>query len=234
MSADPTGTVPSVPTDEGPDRSVPDRPDPEIEIIGAGSVAAAAPTIEFHARIEDLSGQRVYTIALSVLITIEPSKRRYDEADRARLLELFGEPNRWAGTTQSLRWEQVDVLVPSFAGTAEFKIPVACTYDHEVAAAKYFRGVADGEVPLRFHFNGTVFYEGEDGRLQLLQVPWDCNARFQMPVETWKTMIDDHYPGGDWVRLRTSTLDALQRRRAERGHLTVDDTVDELLSEGGE
>ena len=51
-----------------------------------------------------------------------------------------------------------------------------------------------------------------------------------MPVETWKAMMARHYPGGDWVRLGTSTLDALQRRRAERGHLTVDETVDELLA----
>ena len=165
-----------------------------------------------------------------MLITIEPSKRRYEDADRERLLELFGEPERWAGTTQSLRWAQVDVLVPSFSGSAEFKVPVACTYDHEVAAAKYFHGVEGGEVPLRFHFNGTVFYKGADGRLQMLQVPWDCNSRFLMPVETWKSMMARHYPGGDWVRLGTSTLDALQRRRAERGHLTVDETVDELLA----
>ena len=37
-----------------------------------------------------------------------------------------------------------------------------CTYDLELASGKYFGSLADGSVPLRIHFNGSVFYE--DGR----------------------------------------------------------------------
>ena len=112
----------------------------------------------------------MFTIALSVLITLEPSKRAYDPDSRDRLVELFGEPERWAATTSSIRWAQVDSLVPGFEGATEFDLPIACSYDLELAASKYLYGLADGDAPLRFHFNGTVFYEAEAGRMQVVQV----------------------------------------------------------------
>ena len=64
------------------------------------------------------------------------------------------------------------MLVPSFTGATEFELPVPCTYDLEVAATKYLYALPDGEVPLSFHFSGTVFYRGDDGRLQVALVPW--------------------------------------------------------------
>ena len=51
---------------------------------------------------------------------------------------------------------------------------VPCTYDLELAAAKYFYSLPGGEVPLSFHFNGTVCYRGDDGRMQVVQVPWSA------------------------------------------------------------
>ena len=66
-------------------------------------------------------------------------------------------------------------------------------------------------MPLRFHFNGTIFYEGDDGRLQLRQVPWDTTASFAMPDEVWRRMIADHYPVGGWIALDTETIDRLRR-----------------------
>ena len=48
--------------------------------------------------------------------------------------------------------------VPGFSGETRFSLEVPCTYDLEVAAAKYFYAVPDGEVPLTFHFNGNVFF----------------------------------------------------------------------------
>jgi hypothetical protein len=50
-----------------------------------------------------------------------------------------------------------------------------------------------------------------------------------MPVAVWRRMIDAHYPGGGWIRLQRETLDALARRKAERGLHSFDDTVRELL-----
>ena len=38
-----------------------------------------------------------------------------------------------------------------------------CTYDLELAAAKYIHSMPDGEVPLLFNFTGTIFYRGDGG-----------------------------------------------------------------------
>ena len=51
-------------------------------------------------------------------------------------------------------------MVRGFTGDVEFDLPVPCTYDFEVAAAKYLHALRDGEVPLRVLFSGTVFTRG--------------------------------------------------------------------------
>jgi uncharacterized protein DUF6084 len=108
---------------------------------------------------------------------------------------------------------------------------VPCTYDLEVAAAKYFYALHDGDVPLSFHFYGTVFYLAPDGRVQMTPVPWSSTAQFQMPISTWRAMIAEHYPGGGWVRLSEETLARLNARRAVHGLPSFDAAVSELLSE---
>ena len=192
---------------------------------------AAAPTLVFAARATEGSGTPVYTVALSVLFTIEPGKRRYADEDRERLVELFGEPERWAATTGSFRWAQVSVLVPSFSGETSFEIELPCTYDHEIAATKYLGGVAEGVVPLQLHFNGTVFYSGPDGRLQVVPLPWDLSLRHEIPVEVWREMMARHYPEGDWVRVSAGTLERLRRRRADAGSATLDALVAGMLDD---
>ena len=207
-------------------------PDPDFEVLAARAVErAAAPTVSFRVRAADGSGRRLFTIALTAVITIEPSKRRYDEATRERLFELFGEPQRWSATTTSFRWAQADALVPAFEGSTEFELVVPCTYDLELAASKYFDGLADGEAPLRFHCSGTVFYESDDGRMQIVQIPWDRSPRFRMPVDVWRAAIDAVYPHRAWVPVDKRTLARLQRERAERGLPTFDAVLGELLGE---
>ena len=144
-------------------------------------------------------------------------------------MELFGPPERWASTTQALRWAHVSALVPGFTGATSFAVEVPCTYDLEVAASKYFYSLSGGEVPLSFLFNGMVLYSGAADRLQVAQVPWSCTARWRMPVAAWKHVMDAYYPGGGWVRLDTATLDALAARKAADGHHSFDALVAELL-----
>src|SRR4029079_15963983 len=127
-----------------------------------------------------------------------------------------------AMTTRSLMWTQVATLVPAFTGSTTFRLPVECSYDHELVAAKYFHSLSDGEVPLAFNFNGTVHYRGDDGRLQMALVPWSRSAQFRMPVSVWRELIDHYYPQTGWIGLRTETLDALAREKARRGAPTFD------------
>lgn len=214
----------------GLEEPLPDRPTPEFEVLDVQPVErAASPTLSFKVKISDRSGRPVYTVALTALITIEPSLRRYDEAERASLIELFGEPERWVSTTQNFRWAQMDGLVPAFTGSTEFELQLPCTYDLEVSSAKYFDGLQGGEVPLRLHFNGNLFYEAGGGRLQLLTIPWDCSVRYSMPVEVWRRMIDWHYPFRGWAPLDRETVQRLAALRTERGLPSFDAAVRELL-----
>ena len=207
-------------------------PAPEFTILGVEAVRhAAAPSLAFAAQVTEPTGRDVYTIALRAQIMIQPARRAYDDETRARLVELFGPPERWAGTTTSFIWLETDVLVPAFSGATTFRMPIACTYDLELAAVKYFYSVPDGEVPLQFNFTGTIFYGGPNAAMQIAQVPWDRAADFRMPVDVWKEMVAHYYPHSGWARLHADTLAALTRRRAERGLPSFDATVAELLEE---
>jgi hypothetical protein len=201
-------------------------PAPSFAVLGAEPVAhAAAPTLRFTLRVTEPDARAVHAIVLTAQLNIDPARRTYDDGTRARLVELFGAPERWAATTRSFLWAQVGTLVPGFRGEAEFPLDVACTYDLEVAAAKYVHSLPGGEVPITFHFNGTVLYDA----MQVAMVPWRCAAGWRLPVETWKAMMALYYPGGGWVRLQAETLDRLAERKAGAGLPTFDATIRELL-----
>jgi Family of unknown function (DUF6084) len=210
-------------------------PEPEFAITGAAHLAfAAAPTMVFTATASDATGLAVQSMSLSVQVMIEPARRGYDEPTRERLAELFGPPASWTPSTQGLSWARVGASVPSFRGETTFALELPCTYDLEVAAAKYFYALREGAVPLSFHFYGTIFYPAPppgDGRLQMTPVPWSSSAQFAMPVAVWRAMIGEHYPGGGWIRVSDETLAALNARRAHRG-LTFDHCLQELLGGG--
>jgi hypothetical protein len=203
---------------------------PSFEVLGAEPVAhAVAPTLRFALRATEEQARPVHGIALSAQINIDPARRTYDAETRERLVELFGRPERWAATTRSFLWTQVGALVPGFTGSGDFELTVPCTYDLDIAAAKYFYSLPDGEIPLTFHFTGTILYPGEEEQLQIAMVPWSCSARYKLPVATWRAMMALHYPDGGWVRLDRETLDRLQEIKAERGLPSLDAAVAELM-----
>ena len=208
-------------------------PAPEFSVVSAEAVKhAAAPTLKFALQAVDLSGRDVYMVALIVQIHLDPVRRDYDDETRARLIELFGEPGRWAATTHSFQWAQVDVVVPAFAGTTAFEVPLACTFDLELAASKYLYSLSGGAAPMSFHFSGSVFYRAEDGRMQIVQIPWDRRAQFDFPVETWREMIDAYYPHSGWIALHRDTLDALASYKADSALPSFDACITDLLDKG--
>jgi hypothetical protein len=209
----------------------PDQPHLKFRITGVRAVEhAAAPTLSFTMEIEDTSGREVFMSGLTVGIHIEPAKRAYQEQDKAKLVELFGEVHRWKTTAQRMVWSIETVLLPSFTGKTRVEVRVACNYDLELSAAKYFYSVSDGEIPLAFHFNGSIYYAADAGRLQVVQIPWDSICDFKMPIEVWSEMIDSYYPYRGWVPVHRDTLDALQRLKANRGSPTFDAAISELLA----
>jgi hypothetical protein len=142
---------------------------------------------------------------------------------------LFASPERWSTTVRPLLWTHITALVPAFEGTTEIDLPVACTYDFEVVAAKYLQALDEGEIPLLLLFSGTVFAKAENG-FRVEQVPWEKEAATRLPLTIWRDLMDAYFPGYTWLRLRRESLDALQRFKAERALLTWDDVVGALLN----
>jgi hypothetical protein len=50
-----------------------------------------------------------------------------------------------------------------------------------------------------------------------------------MPVAVWRRMIDQHYPGGGFIRLQDDTLRALAGHKARQGFPTFDAAIADLL-----
>ena len=194
---------------------------------------AAVPTLLFRLRIADAGGQRIHTIALRCQLRIEPQRRRYSPEESGDLLDLFGEPARWGETLKPLQFANVSVMIPGFAGNIELDLPVPCTYDFEVAAAKYLHALDDGEVPLLLLFSGTVFAKGNGG-MTVEQVPWHKEASYRMPVKVWRELMDLYFPDSAWIRLRRDTLDDLQRFKARAALPTWDQALAVLLERAGE
>lgn len=195
---------------------------------------AATPTLSVRLHLEAPAGETIHSIALRCQIRIEPQRRRYSADEEARLLELFGETPRWGDTLKPFLWTHVSTMVVGFAGGTDVELHVPCTYDLDVAAAKYFHALGDGDIPLILLFSGTVFARGEGGALRVTQIPWDREARLRLPVRTWRELVDRYFPNSGWLRLRRDTLDALLRVKARRALATWDDVLAELLRAAGE
>lgn len=190
----------------------------------------ATPTLGFSLRIDNTpAGQAIHTVALRCQIQIEASRRRYTPDEQARLKDLFGEPERWSSTVRALLWTHVGVVVPSFTETTTIELPVSCTFDFNVAAAKYFHGLADGELPLCFQFSGTVFYEGDAGVLQVSPISWTQEARFRLPVAAWRDVMDAYYPNTAWLGLRRDVFDRLYQYKVRSGMPTWEQALESLL-----
>jgi hypothetical protein len=190
---------------------------------------AAVPSLLFKLRVENLEEEPIRSVALNTQIRIAATQRYYDAVEQERLLELFGEPSRWKDTLRSLLWTHTVLQVRPFSGSTVADMPVPCTYDLEVVAAKYFHALEDGEVPLEFLFSGTVFYAGADGRLQVERIPWEKEAEFRLPVRLWKEMMDHYFPNSAWIRLRRDAFDRLYDYKVRKGLPTWEAAVEALL-----
>lgn len=172
----------------------------------------------------------VHAIALRAQVRIEPARRTYSDDEAAGLLDLFGPRERWPDTQRTFLWMHTSAMVPGFSGATQVTLPLACTYDFEVAASKYLHALRHDTVPLQFLFSGTIFITGEQG-FAVQQVSWDRDDRFDMPVEVWRELISQHYPDRGWVRLGHETTAALASFKSTRGLLDLDAAVDTLLDQ---
>jgi hypothetical protein len=205
-------------------------PELSFQIAGVQAVQfAVSPLLGFDLVISNKGHERVHTIALRCQIQIEAARRRYDSKDRGRLQDLFGEPHRWGQTLRTMLWTQVSVIVPGFTEETHAELQVPCTFDFNVASVKYFQGLQGGEIPLCFQFSGTVFYESATGSLQVAPIPWDREAKFRLPVEPWKEMMDLYYPNSAWLCLRRDVFERLYRHKVKMGTPAWEEMLEGLL-----
>jgi len=179
------------------------------------------------------ASEQIQSIMLQYQVWIEPAGRQYDHEAQALLLDLFGEPDRWNRTVRSLLWTRGTVLIPPFAGHGIVNLDVPCTYDMNVAVAKYFHALNEGTVPLRVMFSGSVFYvpeDGEEGSIQVGQIPLETETAYRLSVLTWKDMMDRYYPNSRWLCLANDTFDQLYRYKIQKGLLTWEQVFERLLT----
>src|SRR5262249_33516066 len=153
-----------------------------ISVLAAQpSPQTASPGITFRLRIEELSGARIHTVALRCQVQIPARSRRYMQDEQDRLYELFGNASEWDRTLRTVTWGQTPLVIPSFDRRIDIDLPVPCTYDLQVAAAKYLHAIRDRHVPLTFLFSGMMFRVTDRG-LHVEPVPWDLETSYQMPA----------------------------------------------------
>ena len=193
---------------------------------------AASPALSLRIRITESSGVQIHAIGLRVQVRIEPQRRRYSSEEEERLYELFGDTPQCGDSLRPFLWTHIWTTIGKFDGDTEFDLPMECTYDFEVAGAKYLHALADGDIPLLLLFSGTVFTRGESG-FSAEPLSWSLEASHRMPVAVWRNMMDLYYPNSGWIRVGRDTLDDLQRFRASRGLPTWDQAFGQLLKEAG-
>jgi hypothetical protein len=160
-------------------------------------------------------------------VRIAVRRRTYDAPTRERLREVLGDMHAGTHAPASLLWTRNTLLVGSFETRTTAELVVPCTYDFEVASAKYLMALDGGAIPLDLLFAGAIFY-GEAG-LHAARISWQCEAAHRLPVAAWQETMDRFFPGRAWLRVRKDTLDRLASYKVARAHLSWDDVLDELL-----
>ncbi len=190
---------------------------------------ALTPQLSLRVRIEEATGADIYAIALRAQIMLEPQRRRYDASEAERVIDLFGPPERYGETLRPMLWTHVGHMVTAFRGWAEIDLPIACSYDFEVAAHKYLSALDGGDISLNVLFSGTVIERGETGIASGF-VPWSCETRFALPVAVWRAAMDAHFPNSAWLRVSRETFEDLRRYKTAQQCPTWDAALGRLCN----
>src|SRR5580658_2535213 len=207
-------------------------PDLNFKLEDAQAVQyAAAPLLSFRLRVSNNGDEEaIHAVVLRAQIQLEVTRRHYRAEEQAKLLDLFGQPERWGQTLRNLLWTHAIVVVPPFAKETVSELQVPCTFDFNVAATKYFHGLSEGDLPLNFLFSGTVFYPSPDGQLQVSPISWDKETKFRLPLKVWKDVIDHYYPNSAWLYLRRDVFDRLYQYKVRHGIPTWEQVIERVLA----
>ena len=211
-------------------------PDLNFQVEGIAAVPyAALPLLSFRVRVTNAdSEEMIHSVVLRAQIQIEVTRRHYSPQEQAQLRDLFGEPERWGQTLKNMLWTHASVTVPPFQKETTVEILVPCTFDFSVGATKYFYGLQEGDLPLNFLFSGTVFYRGVEDALQVAPISWEKEAKFKLPLKTWRNLIDEYYPNTAWLCLRRDAFERMYEYKVRNGIPTWEEVIERLFANADE
>lgn len=206
-------------------------PELNFQVLGVEAVERGmVPLLQFRLALETRPpGAEIQAVMLQAQLQLQPAQRAYSPAEKERLIELFGTPERWGQTLRNRLWTHAQATVGAFQGRTECRLPVLCSYDLNLASAKYFYALETGEVALLFLFSGSVFYPAADGRLQVERISWNQECLYRLPVEVWRQLMESHYPNSAWLYVRRDLFERLYAWRRRRGLGSWDETLAALL-----
>jgi hypothetical protein len=206
-------------------------PDLDFQVTGVeAAVRGLVPLLHFKVAIRNQpETEIIHTAMVHAQIQIQSPQRSYNASEQEKLVELFGKPEDWGRTLRNRLWGLSDTAVRGFSGSTEATLPMPCTFDMNLAATKYFHALEGGDVSLLFLFSGSVFYQGEDGRLQVQQISWNKECVYKMPVQVWREMMDEHFPNVAWLYLHRDVFDRLSSYKRSQGFTSWEETMAALL-----
>lgn len=206
-------------------------PDLKFQITGIDqAMRGLTPLLEFKLHVTNSpSEQSIHAVLLSAQIQFQCPQRSYTGTEKEKLVELFGPPEMWGQSLRNRLWAQANTTVCAFRGEANAALQVPCTFDLNIAATKYIYALEQGNVPVLFLFSGSVFYE-VDGQLKVEPISWDKECVYQMPVETWKDLMQRHYPNSAWLYMDREVFDRLYAFKRQGAFLNWEQAIDSLLA----
>jgi hypothetical protein len=208
---------------------------PRLEFGVRGVEAArdsATPALRLRFDIATEAGTTVLGLALNVDVRIAAERRRYDDVERSKLRELFGDATQWDRSIGPIAWTRGTINVPAFTGSAETVVTLPCGYDFDLIAVKYANALEGGTIPVEVLLTGTMFYRNGD-RMLAAKLPWDTELAYRIDLAMWKTAVGAVFGDDAWLRIDRDLLGRLQDLRARRGFTTWDQTIGALLDGDG-
>ncbi len=207
-------------------------PDLVFRVTGVEAAAQGlTPLFLFRVEIDATpESDRIAGVLLNAQIQLQCPQRSYTPTEKSKLFELFGPLEQWGQTLRNRLWTYASAGVGAFSDHTQAVLPVPCTYDLNVASAKYLYALESGVIPLLFLFSGSVFYAGPGGHVQLEPISWSKECVYQMPVQAWHELMERHYPNSAWLPLHREMFDRLTEYKRRHALTSWDDVLNRLLA----
>ena len=191
---------------------------------------AASPELALEVAIDDAAARDVRSVLLSAQVWIEAKERAYSSEEKARLVELFGDSNRFDRTVRRVMWTKTSIVVPAFRSHTSIDLPLPCPWDFEASISKYMFAISEGSIPITLQFSGSIFL-ADAGSLQIVPIPWTSEAKLALPIAIYRETIDHYYPNRASLALRRDVFERLHRYKMTTESPTFDAALEKLLPE---